>query len=144
MSSRLAPKYFNVRFLRVFVESVPFLVEILALKVLPCDLATSGVVGRGVSTHPRSPSKLMSHALANSKNEDFVICFIRAVLKDRHIQWVAVHTLSFNSASRIVGFEELGSADSFSAATLELRLMHTGWAFSCGRKRRDLNISFKV
>ena len=97
MSSRLAPKYFNGRFLRVFVESVPFLVEILALKVLPCDLATSGVVGRGVSTHPRSPSKLMSHALANSKNEDFVICFIRAVLKDRHIQWVVVHTLSFNS-----------------------------------------------
>jgi len=32
----LAPKYFNTRFLRVFVENVPFLVEKLALKVLPC------------------------------------------------------------------------------------------------------------
>jgi hypothetical protein len=81
----LAPKYFNTRFLRVFVENVPFLVEKLALKVLPCVMA--------------------------------VICFIRGVSKDRHVQWVAVHTLSFNSASRIVGFEELGNADSFSTAT---------------------------
>jgi hypothetical protein len=32
----LAPKYFNTRFLRVFVENVPFLVEKLGLKVLPC------------------------------------------------------------------------------------------------------------
>ena len=35
------------------------------------DLAASGVVGRGVSTRPRSPSKSMSRALANLKNEDF-------------------------------------------------------------------------
>ena len=32
----LAPKYFNTRFLRVFVENVPFLVEKLEIKVLPC------------------------------------------------------------------------------------------------------------
>ncbi|KAH9045547.1 thioredoxin-like protein [Lactarius pseudohatsudake] len=32
----LAPKYFNTRFLRVFVEKVPFLVEKLGIKVLPC------------------------------------------------------------------------------------------------------------
>ncbi|PCH41115.1 thioredoxin-like protein [Wolfiporia cocos MD-104 SS10] len=32
----LAPKYFNTRFLRVFVENVPWLVERLAVKVLPC------------------------------------------------------------------------------------------------------------
>lgn len=32
----LAPKYFNTRFFRVFVESVPWLVEKLAIKVLPC------------------------------------------------------------------------------------------------------------
>jgi hypothetical protein len=32
----LAPKYFSTRFLRVFVENVPFLVEKLGLKVLPC------------------------------------------------------------------------------------------------------------
>lgn len=32
----LAPKYFNTRFLRVFVENVPFLVEKLGIKVLPC------------------------------------------------------------------------------------------------------------
>jgi hypothetical protein len=105
----LAPKFFNTRFLRVFVENVPFLVEKLALKVLPC-----------------------------------VVCFIKGVSKDRHVQWLVVHALSFNSASRIVGFEELGNADSFSTATLELRLMHTGSAFSCGRKRHDLNISFKA
>ncbi|KAI0307296.1 thioredoxin-like protein [Multifurca ochricompacta] len=32
----LAPKYFNTRFLRVFVENVPFLIEKLSIKVLPC------------------------------------------------------------------------------------------------------------
>ncbi|KAI0092060.1 thioredoxin-like protein [Irpex rosettiformis] len=32
---RLAPKYFNTRFLRVCVENVPFLVEKLGIKVLP-------------------------------------------------------------------------------------------------------------
>ncbi|KIY74169.1 thioredoxin-like protein [Cylindrobasidium torrendii FP15055 ss-10] len=32
----LAPKYFNTRFLRVFVENIPWLVEKLVLKVLPC------------------------------------------------------------------------------------------------------------
>jgi len=70
----LAPKYFNTRFLRVFVENVPFLVEKLGIKVLPC-----------------------------------VICFIKGVSKDR-----------------IIGFEELGNVDSFSTATLELRLLHIG------------------
>lgn len=34
--ARLAPKYFNTRFFRVFVENVPWLVEKLAIKVLPC------------------------------------------------------------------------------------------------------------
>ncbi|PVF91914.1 thioredoxin-like protein [Serendipita vermifera] len=32
----LAPKYFDTRFLRVFVENVPWLVEKLGVKVLPC------------------------------------------------------------------------------------------------------------
>ena len=32
----LAPKYFSTRFARVFVENVPWLVEKLAIKVLPC------------------------------------------------------------------------------------------------------------
>ena len=35
------------------------------------DLATSGVVCRGVSTRPRPPSKRVSRALANWRNEDF-------------------------------------------------------------------------
>ncbi|KII95058.1 hypothetical protein PLICRDRAFT_128487 [Plicaturopsis crispa FD-325 SS-3] len=34
--AKLAPKYFHTRFLRVFVENVPWLVEKLAIKVLPC------------------------------------------------------------------------------------------------------------
>ncbi|KAK7470516.1 hypothetical protein VKT23_001941 [Stygiomarasmius scandens] len=34
--SKLAPKYFNTRFFRVFVENVPWLVEKLSIKVLPC------------------------------------------------------------------------------------------------------------
>jgi len=32
----LAPKYFGTRFARVFVENVPWLVEKLGVKVLPC------------------------------------------------------------------------------------------------------------
>ncbi|KAF8812554.1 thioredoxin-like protein [Phlegmacium glaucopus] len=34
--AKLAPKYFNTRFLRVFVENIPWLVEKLSIKVLPC------------------------------------------------------------------------------------------------------------
>lgn len=33
---KLAPKYFNTRFSRVFVENIPWLVEKLSIKVLPC------------------------------------------------------------------------------------------------------------
>lgn len=35
-AQKLAPKYFGTRFLRVFVENVPWLVEKLAIQVLPC------------------------------------------------------------------------------------------------------------
>ncbi|KAJ7665499.1 thioredoxin-like protein [Mycena rosella] len=34
--AKLAPKYFNTRFFRVFVENVPWLVEKLGIKILPC------------------------------------------------------------------------------------------------------------
>jgi hypothetical protein len=34
--AKLAPKYYNTRFFRVFVENVPWLVERLGIKVLPC------------------------------------------------------------------------------------------------------------
>ncbi|CAK5275601.1 unnamed protein product, partial [Mycena citricolor] len=34
--AKIAPKYFATRFFRVFVESVPWLVEKLGIKVLPC------------------------------------------------------------------------------------------------------------
>ncbi|KAF7352681.1 hypothetical protein MVEN_01233900 [Mycena venus] len=34
--AKLAPKYFHTRFFRVFVENVPWLVERLGIKVLPC------------------------------------------------------------------------------------------------------------
>lgn len=33
---KLAPKYYATRFIRVFVENMPWLVEKLAIKVLPC------------------------------------------------------------------------------------------------------------
>ena len=35
-TQKLAPKYFQTRFIRVFVENVPWLVEKLVIKVLPC------------------------------------------------------------------------------------------------------------
>ncbi|KAJ3909878.1 thioredoxin-like protein [Lentinula edodes] len=34
--AKIAPKYFNTRFFRVFVENIPWLVEKLSIKVLPC------------------------------------------------------------------------------------------------------------
>ncbi|KAI9063324.1 GTPase inhibitor [Trametes sanguinea] len=34
--ARIAPKYFNTLFIKVFVENVPWLVERLGIKVLPC------------------------------------------------------------------------------------------------------------
>ncbi|KAF5390718.1 hypothetical protein D9757_002680 [Collybiopsis confluens] len=34
--AQLAAKYFNTRFFRVFVENIPWLVERLSIKVLPC------------------------------------------------------------------------------------------------------------
>ncbi|KAF9247322.1 thioredoxin-like protein [Melanogaster broomeanus] len=37
--AKLAPKYFATRFIRVFVENVPWLVERLAIKVLPCVMS---------------------------------------------------------------------------------------------------------
>ena len=40
-----------------------------------------------------------------------------------------MHSL-LTSAYRIIGFEELGNVDSFSTATLELRLLHSGSFFS--------------
>ena len=36
---KLAPKYFGTRFIRVFVENVPWLVERLGIKVLPCVIS---------------------------------------------------------------------------------------------------------
>ncbi|KDQ20748.1 hypothetical protein BOTBODRAFT_169470 [Botryobasidium botryosum FD-172 SS1] len=40
----IAPKYFSTRFIRVFVENVPWLVEKLAIKVLPCVVCFVGGV----------------------------------------------------------------------------------------------------
>ncbi|TFY60793.1 hypothetical protein EVJ58_g4918 [Rhodofomes roseus] len=41
----LAPKYFGTRFLRVFVENVPWLVEKLGVKVLPCVVCFTSLIG---------------------------------------------------------------------------------------------------
>ena len=42
----IAPRYFSTRFIRVFVESVPWLVEKLAIKVLPCVICFVGGVSK--------------------------------------------------------------------------------------------------
>ena len=36
IKQKIAEKYFSTRFLKVFVENVPWLVEKLSIKVLPC------------------------------------------------------------------------------------------------------------
>jgi hypothetical protein len=38
----LARKYFTTRFLKVFVENIPWLVERLEVKVLPCVICFIG------------------------------------------------------------------------------------------------------
>jgi hypothetical protein len=48
-----------------------------------------------------------------------------------------------NITSRIIGFEELGNVDSFSTATLELRLQHTGSGVPNSRVH-DLILRFQV
>ncbi|KAF9057674.1 GTPase inhibitor [Panaeolus papilionaceus] len=89
--SKLAPKYFNTRFLRVFVENVPWLVEKLAIKILPC-----------------------------------VICFVDGVTRDRYVTDTWAMASVSPPTNRIIGFEELGNADSFDTAILELRLSQCG------------------
>ncbi|KAH7914229.1 thioredoxin-like protein [Hygrophoropsis aurantiaca] len=44
--AKLAPKYFSTRFIRVFVENVPWLVERLAIKVLPCVICFADGVSK--------------------------------------------------------------------------------------------------
>ncbi|KAF9451664.1 thioredoxin-like protein [Macrolepiota fuliginosa MF-IS2] len=44
--AKLAPKYFHTRFLRVFVENIPWLVERLSIKVLPCVICFIDGVSR--------------------------------------------------------------------------------------------------
>ncbi|TEB35631.1 GTPase inhibitor [Coprinellus micaceus] len=84
--ARLAEKYFNTRFFRVFVENIPWLVEKLQIKVLPC-----------------------------------VVAFVNGV-----------------TADRLVGFEELGNADNFDTAVLELRLSQCGVIQKAGSNRDPL------
>ena len=43
---------------------------------------------------------------------------------------VGISFADSNVVGRIVGFEELGNVDSFSTATLELRLLHIGQTLS--------------
>ncbi|KXN86420.1 Queuine tRNA-ribosyltransferase-like protein [Leucoagaricus sp. SymC.cos] len=44
--TKLAPKYFHTRFFRVFVENIPWLVEKLSIKVLPCVICFVDGVSR--------------------------------------------------------------------------------------------------
>ncbi|KAI0081702.1 GTPase inhibitor [Panus rudis PR-1116 ss-1] len=44
--AKLAPKYFSTRLIRVFVENVPWLVEKLGVKVLPCVICFIDGVSR--------------------------------------------------------------------------------------------------
>ncbi|KIY49340.1 thioredoxin-like protein, partial [Fistulina hepatica ATCC 64428] len=44
--AKLASKYFNTRFFRVFVENVPWLIEKLSIKVLPCVICFMGGVAK--------------------------------------------------------------------------------------------------
>ncbi|KAH9938223.1 thioredoxin-like protein [Fomitopsis serialis] len=61
----LAPKYFGTRFVRVFVENVPWLVEKLGVKVLPCVICfADGVTkDRQVSSLSRAAHVLTSSRL---------------------------------------------------------------------------------
>lgn len=43
---------------------------------------------------------------------------------------VSIRFVDSNVVGRIIGFEELGNVDSFSTATLELRLLHIGQILS--------------
>lgn len=55
-AQKLAPKYFQTRFIRVFVENVPWLVEKLMIKVLPCVVCFADGVTKDRYTHDGSHS----------------------------------------------------------------------------------------
>ncbi|KAG8823746.1 hypothetical protein FRC19_003259 [Serendipita sp. 401] len=118
---KIAPKYFQTRFLRVFVENVPWLVEKLAIKVLPCLIVFVDGVTKDrqvkvkvnlIITPPirRCPSSLSSRLprlgcspLATAPSPSLTRVYLR-----------------------IVGFEEIGNSDDFETAALELRLKSSG------------------
>lgn len=88
----LAPKYFNTRFLRVFVENVPFLVEKLGIKILPC-----------------------------------VICFIKGISKDRHVQHLTTPLLILTSQA------ELSASRNWE---MWIVLAPPPWSFGCNTQVR--------
>lgn len=59
VEQKLAPKYFQTRFIRVFVENVPWLVEKLTIKVLPCVICFMDGVTKDRYTH----DKILSHTM---------------------------------------------------------------------------------
>jgi hypothetical protein len=75
---KMAPKYFHTRFIRVFVENIPWLVERLSVKVLPCVICFIGGVSRdrhGFYLSPRFLSCLTTERLIGfedlGNNDDF-------------------------------------------------------------------------
>ena len=85
---QLASKHFKTRFVKINVEKAPFLVERLAVKVLPC-----------------------------------VLLFIDGICVDR-----------------IVGFEDLGNADTFDTRLLERRMARSG--ISCSHSFSKFHFMF--
>ena len=55
---KLAPKYFQTRFIRVFVENVPWLVEKLMIKILPCVICFMDGVTKDRYTRDESLSRM--------------------------------------------------------------------------------------
>ena len=96
---RLASKYFGTLFIRVFVENVPWLVERLGVKVLPC---------------------VMTFISGTSKDRCAPMISLYCALRQAH----STHLLR-----RFIGFEELGNSDEFETATLEWKLLNSGQLF---------------
>lgn len=95
---RLAEKHTDTLFLRADVANMPFLVNKLSVKVLPCVIGFA----QGVSK--------MKYVLRVSHDQ-------RSVVPDDQLCAVL---------SRLVGFDELEGGDDFNTKTLEIGMVHCG------------------
>ena len=82
---KLAPKYFGTLFIRVFVENVPWLVERLGIKVLPCVITFMNGMSKDrhvLVLNPPAAAIILSFHAGSSVSKTWV-----AQTSSRRLRW---------------------------------------------------------